>query len=98
MASNLTYESDTLFNETQTKSTNLLNQGLWCPSDKTPDQQNKKSGNNAKLKPPTKKDDISQDKNKKALPFANTDGKLGDTKEWNGTTYYYCSTNHKYSH
>ena len=34
----------------------------------------------------------------KAPHFANTDGKLGDTKPWNGTMYYYCAANHKYSH
>ena len=39
VASNPTYKSDTLFNETQSKFTNLLNQGLWHPSDKTPEEQ-----------------------------------------------------------
>ena len=33
------YTPETLFNETQSKYTTLLNQGLWKPSDKTPEEQ-----------------------------------------------------------
>ena len=39
MASIPTYLPDTLFNEAQSKYTTLLNQGLWHPSDKTPEEQ-----------------------------------------------------------
>ena len=39
MASTPTYLPDTLFNEAQSKYTTLLNQGLWRPSDKTPEEQ-----------------------------------------------------------
>ena len=56
------YTPETLFNKTQAKYTTLLNQGLWWPSDKTPEeqtlamvaqqQQAKKSSNNStKSKP-----------------------------------------------
>ena len=48
-------------------------------------------------KSPTKADK-SHEKTKKAPPFAHADGKVGDTKQWNGTTYYFCLANHKYSH
>jgi hypothetical protein len=35
------------------------------------------------------------DQSKKSLPpFAKSDGKEGDTKEWNGKTYHYCSGKH----
>ena len=61
-------------------------------------QQNKKCGNSSKTKPTTKKDDKNQDKSKKAPPFANLEGKLGDTKQWNDKTYFHCPANHKYSH
>ena len=33
------YSPDTLFNEVQSKCTHLTNQGLWHPSDKTPEEQ-----------------------------------------------------------
>ena len=39
VASNPTYESDTLFNKAQIIFTNLLNQGLWHPSHKTPEEK-----------------------------------------------------------
>ena len=39
VASNAGYLLDTLFNEVQSKYTNLSNQGLWRPSDKTPEEQ-----------------------------------------------------------
>ena len=39
VASNAGYLPHTLFNEVQSKYTNLSNQGLWRPSDKTPEEQ-----------------------------------------------------------
>ena len=39
IASNAGYLLDTLFNEVQSKYTNLSNQSLWHPSDKTPEEQ-----------------------------------------------------------
>ena len=38
------------------------------------------------------------DKEKKTPPFAQKQGKLGDTKQWNGKTYHFCPTSHKHSH
>ena len=38
------------------------------------------------------------EKDKKNPPFANSPSKLGDTKLWNGKTYYWCPANHKHSH
>ena len=42
--------------------------------------------------------DKDKEKEKKGPPFAHKEGKLGDTKQWNGRTYYYCPANHKHSH
>ena len=61
-------------------------------------QQTKKT-----LKNPTKSKSSSgqssqtTEKEKKIPPFANSPGKLGDMKQWNGKTYYWCPANHKHS-
>ena len=34
-------------------------------------------------------------KEKKMPPFVQQSGKLGDMKQWNGKTYYFCLANHK---
>ena len=109
IASTPGYTPETLFNETQAKYTTLLNQGLWKPSDKTPEeqilamvvqqQQAKKSPNNStKSKPSSGQSSKTMEKEKKNPPFANSPGKLGDMKQWNGKTYYWCPANHKHSH
>ena len=109
VASTPGYTPETLFNETQAKYTTLLNQGLWKPSDKTPEeqtlamvaqqQQTKKSSHNStKSKPSSGQSPKNTEKDKKNPPFANSPGKLGDTKQWNGKTYYWCPANHKHSH
>ena len=109
VASTPGYTPETLFNETQAKYTTLLNQGLWRPSDKTPveqtlamdaqQQQTKKSSTNpTKSKPNSGQGSKTIEKDKKSPPFANTPGKLGNTKQWNGKTYYWCPTHHKNSH
>ena len=103
------YTPETLFNETQAKYTTLLNQRLWKPSDKTPEEQTlamvsqqqqvKKGSNNpTKSKPNSTQGAKPTEKNKKNAPFENSPGKLGDTKQWNGKTYYWCPANHKHSH
>ena len=109
VASTPGYTPETLFNETQAKYMTLLNQGLWKPSDKTPEeqtlamvaqqQQAKKSPNNpTKSKPSSGQNSQTAEKEKKSPPFANSPGKLGDMKQWNGKTYYWCPANHKHSH
>ena len=109
VASTPGYTLETLFNEIQAKYTTLLNQGLWKPSDKTPEeqtlamvsqqQQAKKSSNNStKSKSSSGQSSKTTEKDKKSPPFANSPGKLGDTKQWNGKTYYWCPANHKHSH
>ena len=111
VASNAGYLPDTLFNEVQSKYTNLSNQGLWCPSNKTPEeqtlamvaqqQQDKPKGSSSSKKESSSKSsskDKDKEKEKKGPPFAHKEGKLGDTKQWNGKTYYYCPANHKHSH
>ena len=101
VASTPGYSPETLFNETQAKYTTLLNQGLWKPSDKTPEEQTlamvaqqqqvKKGPNNpSKSKPNSTQGAKPTEKDKKNPPFANSPGKLGDTKQWNA--------NHKHSH
>ena len=109
VASTPGYTPETLFNEIQAKYTTLLNQGLWKPSDKTPEeqtlamvaqqQQAKKGSNNpTKSKPNSTQGTKPTDKDKKNPPFANSPSKLGDTKQWIGKTYYWCPANHKHSH
>ena len=109
VASTPGYMPETLSNETQAKYTTLLNQGLWRPSDKTPEeqtlamvaqqQQTKKSSNNStKSKPNSRQSSKTIEKEKKSPPFANSPSKLGGTKQWNGKTYYWCPANHKHSH
>ena len=74
------YTPKTLFNETQAKYTTLLNQGLWGPSNKTPDeqtlamvaqqQQTKKSSNNStKSKSNSGQGSKATEKDKKSPPF-----------------------------
>ena len=103
------YMPETLFNETQARYTTLLNQGLWKPSDKTPEeqtlamvaqqQQTKKNPKNpTKSKSSSEQSSQATEKEKKSPPFANSPGKLGDTKQWNGKTYYWCPANHKHFH
>ena len=109
VASTPGYTPETLFNETQAKYTTLLNQGLWKPSDKTPEEQTlamvaqqqqvKKGSNNpAKSKSNATQGTKPTEKDKKNPPFANSPSKLGDTKQWNGKTYYWCPAHHKHSH
>ena len=111
VASNAGYLPDTLFNEVQSKYTNLSNQGLWRPSDKTPEEQTlamvaqqqqtkPKSSSSSKKESSSKSSskDKDKEKEKKEPPFAQKEGKLGDMKQWNGKTYYYCPANHKHSH
>ena len=102
-----TYAPDTLYNEAQAKYNNLVNSGLWKPSDKTPEEQtlamvaqqsNKSSSGTKSNKRKAESKASDGDKDKKQPPFAHKDGKLGDSKEWNGKTYYWCPANHKYSH
>ena len=81
VASTPGYTLETLFNKTQAKYTTLLNQGLWRPSNKTPEeqtlamvaqqQQAKKSSNNStKSKPSSGKSFKTTEKDKKSPPFA----------------------------
>ena len=109
VASTQGYTPETLFNETQAKYTTFLNQGLWKPSDKTPEEQTlamvaqqqqvKKGSNNAtKSKPNSTQLAKPTEKDKNNPPFATSPGKLDDTKQWNGKTYYWCPANHKHSH
>ena len=109
VASTQGYTPETLFNETQAKYTTLLNQGLWKPSDKTPEEQTlamvaqqqqiKKGSNNpTKSKPNSTQCAKPTEKDKNNPPFATSPGKLGNTKQWNGKTYYWCPANHKHSH
>ena len=109
VASTTGYTPETLFNEMQAKYTTLLNQGLWKPSNKTLEEQTlamvaqqqqakKISNNSTKSKPSSGQSSKTMEKDKKSPPFANSPGKLGDTKQWNGKTYYWCPANHEHSH
>ena len=92
VASTPGYTLETLFNEIQAKYTTLLNQGLWKPSNKTPDeqtlamvaqqQQGKKSSKiSTTSKPSSGQSSKTTEKDKKSPPFANSPGKLGNTKQ-----------------
>ena len=83
---------------------------MWRPSDKAPEeqslaivaqqQQNKPKGSSSPKKEASSKSsskDKDKEKDKKGPPFTQKEGKLGDTKQWNGKTYYYCPANHKHS-
>ena len=102
------YTPETLFNKTQAKYTTLLNQGLWRPSNKTPEEQTltmvaqqqqakNRSNKSTTFKPNSGQSSKTMEKDKKSPPFAKTPGKLGDTKQWNGKTYHWCPANHKHS-
>ena len=64
-------------------------------------QQNKPKGLSSPKKECASKSpskDKDKEKEKKGPPFAHKEGKLGDTRQWNGKTYYYCPANRKHSH
>ena len=61
-------------------------------------QSSKKSLGLTKSKSSSDQSSKNEDKKKEPPPFANKSAKLGDTKQWNGKTYYYCTANHKHSH
>ena len=61
-------------------------------------QHNKKNQVLGKPKVSSNQNTINMDKEKKTPLFAQKQGKLGDTKQWNGKTYHFCPTNHKHSH
>ena len=96
------YLPDTLFNEVQSKYTNLSNQGLWRPSDKTPEeqtlamvaqqQQNKPKGSSSPKKESTYKSpskDKDKEKEKKGPPFAHK--KVNLVTQNNGMVRYITS-------
>ena len=102
------YTPETLFSKTQAKYTTLLKQGLWKPSDKTPEEQTlamvaqqqqakKGSNNSTKSKPNSGQSAKPTENDKKSPRFANSPSKFGDSKQWNGKTYYWCPANHKHS-
>ena len=95
VASTPTYIPNMLFNEAQGKYTTSLNQGCWCPLDKTPEEQmlamvvqhrqhNKKNQVSGNPKVSSNQNTKTADKEEKTPPFAQNQGKLGDTKQWNG--------------
>ena len=78
VASTPGYTPETLFNETQAKYTTLSNQGLWKPSDKTPEEQTlamaaqqqqvkKGSNNSTKSKPNSGQSSKPRKRTKRAL-------------------------------
>ena len=77
--------------------------------DKTPEEQmlamvvqqqqhNKKNQVLGKPKVSSNQNTKTADKEEKTPPFAQNQGKLGDTKQWNGKTYHFCPANHKHSY
>ena len=70
---------------------------LWLPDrNKTNPKAHRLPKKESTSKSPSK--DKDKEKEKKGPPFAHKEGKLGDTKQWKGKTYYYCPANHKHSH
>ncbi len=99
-------KSQALYHQLQTAKT-------WKPSDIAPEEQiiamfaktgtqsGKGKGTKGKDNSTGKKDGKKSDDSKSTstvLPFADKPGKEGDTKKWNGKTYYYCSGHHKNGH
>ena len=62
------------------------------------EQVEKGSNNPSKSKSNSTQGAKTTEKDKKNPPFANSPGKLGNTKQWNDKTYYWCPANHKHSH
>ena len=70
------------------------NPGHGCPTATS----QKGSNNPTKSKPNSGQSAKPTEKDKENPPFVNSPSKLGDTKQWNGKTYYWCPANHKHSH
>ena len=96
---------ESLFTETNTQYSKLLNEGLWKPSDRSPEEQaiamaasqNKtqsgrpSTNDRYKSKKKNSSNNSSTSTSTKAPPpFAKSTGKLGDKKTWDNKTFYFC--------
>jgi hypothetical protein len=98
VGTNTTYTPEQLYTDVENHHSKLVNQGVWKPSDRSPEEQAVAmiaQGKAATTTPKT--DDKSKTGNKP--PFWNSEGKDGETKKWKEDTYYYCpSKNHRNGH
>ena len=99
MTSDPSYHPEDLYNDSELQFNKLLDDGQWKPSDKSPEEQAIAMAA-AFTSPPDRppKSDKPPDKNKHSPPFAQTAGKEGDSKTWNGKTYYWCPARHRNGH
>ena len=111
-AANDSWTATDLMAKVEALQNDLDTKGQWKPSDVSPDElvvsmlaQTKSKGKGKDNKSNKDKDNASKSANKdkevKAKPrppFADSTGKEGDTKQWNGKPYYYCDFNHKNGH
>ena len=94
---------ESLFTETNSHYARLLNEGLWKPSDCSPEEQAIAMAANQKNTQQPGKNQNDPNKNKKdpssdstkPPPFTKAKGKLGDKKTWNKKTYYFCPAKHR---
>ena len=104
IGTNHAYTPDQLYTDVENQYNKLVNQGLWKPADRFPEQQaiamiaqTKATTDAAKEK--ADKEKAAKDKNSNKPPFAKSESKEGDTKQWKGDTFHFCpSTNHKNGH
>jgi hypothetical protein len=93
IGTNPNYTPEQLYTDTENQHNKLVNQGLWKPADRSAEEQAIAMLANKGPKP----DDKEKTGNKP--PFAKSEGKEGDTKQWKGDTFHYCpSKNHKNGH
>ena len=96
-AANADYTPEDLFRDTEEYFCKLSDEGRWRPSDKTPEETAMAMVATQKKGGGDDKDSDKKKGDKKSPPFANTKGKEGESKKWNGETYYYCPAKHRHS-
>jgi hypothetical protein len=101
IGTNPAYNPDRLFTDVENQHSKLVNQGLWKPADRSPEEQAiamiAQTKTKDKAEVTTSRN--TGDDNGKQPPFIKLPGKEGETKEWKKETYHYCpSKNHKHGH
>jgi hypothetical protein len=107
VGANLAYTPDQLYSEVENRHNKLVDQGLWKPTDRSPEEQAIAMIAQASL-PKAKPKEKASDKqvagtignavgDGKQPPFIKSAGKEGDTKKWKDEIWNYCpSTKHKH--
>jgi hypothetical protein len=96
MASTPGYNTSRLYTDVEEHYKKLVSDGLWKPSDKSPEEQALSMMSSTKRKGGSTKTNTNSDS--RLPPFAKSKGKKGDTKDWNGVKYYWCPAKHRNTH